>query len=382
MSATYSDVTTLAWVVPNAKQEFQLQHILLDNPRDDEVVVEMKYSGICHTDIVLQQGGIPILEYPAVLGHEGAGVIKAIGSKVQDETLRVGDFVLLSTNSCQKCRLCKRGYPVECIEGPRLHFSGLRSDGTSSARDSGTGATIRSHCFGQSSFQRLSYVHETCVVRHPCPADDAAKLAPMGCSYQTGAGTIMNILNPQPDNTLIIFGLGAVGMAALMAARALDVAQIIAVDIQDSKLSLAKELGAMHIVNPKDHSDDLVAKLRGLTDGEGCDYAVDCTGVPTIIETMLECLAMRGTAATVGVAPEKADIRIRPLQYLLGSKRYLGCQGGDSVPQEFIPKLVEMNRRGQFPIERIVKVYDYRDLPRALDDLRQGAVVKPVIQWY
>jgi Zn-dependent alcohol dehydrogenase len=164
-----------------------------------------------------------------------------------------------------------------------------------------------------------------------------------------------------------------------MAAKSLGVEQIIAVDIQELKFPIAKELGATDIVNSR--GIDIAAKLKELTGGAGVDYAVDCTGVPAVIEAMLNCLAMRGSAATVGVPPTGAKVQIDPLVYLLGSRRYLGCREGDSVPTEFIPKLVEMQQNGQFPVEKLVKVYDYKDMDQALKDLHDGTVVKPVIQW-
>lgn len=194
-----------------------------------------------------------------------------------------------------------------------------------------------------------------------------------------GAGTVLNILEPEPDSSIVIFGLGTVGLTALMAAKALGVKQIIAVDIQESKFAIAKEMGATDIVNSRDI--DIATKLKELTGGSGVDYAVECTGVPAVIEAMLNSLSMRGTAATVGVPPSGAKVQIDPLQYLLGSRRYLGCREGDSVPTEFIPRLVEMQQKGQFPVERLVKVYDYKDMAQALHDLHDGKVVKPVIQW-
>lgn len=165
-----------------------------------------------------------------------------------------------------------------------------------------------------------------------------------------------------------------------MAAAHLKVQTIIAVDIQPSKLPVALEVGATHAVNSRDHPD-IAAHLKELTAGAGLDYAVDCSGVPRVIEDMLNCLGMFGTGATVGVAPTGAKISIDPLQWLLFSKKYIGVREGDSLPTEFIPKLVEMQRAGEFPVEKIVKVYDYKDLPKALRDLHDGAVVKPVIRW-
>ena len=194
-----------------------------------------------------------------------------------------------------------------------------------------------------------------------------------------GAGTVLNILKPEPDSSIVVFGLGAVGLSALMAAKSLGLEQIIAVDIQELKFPIARELGATDLVNSRDI--DIAAKLKELTGGAGVDYAIDCTGVPSVIEAMLNCLAMRGSAATVGVPPTGAKVQIDPLVYLLGSRRYLGCREGDSVPTEFIPQLVDMQQKGLFPVEKLVKEYDYKDIGQALKDMHDGKVVKPVIRW-
>jgi Zn-dependent alcohol dehydrogenase len=172
--------------VHNAEEDFKLEEIVLGDMQDDEFLVEMKYSGICHTDLVFQTGQLRICPYPAVFGHEGAGWVRHVGANVKDKSVKVGDFVLLSMNFCRKCKFCKRGHPADCIEGTRLHLFGVRDDGTTAAKLSGTDKDVRAHFFGQSSFSRFSYVHETCVVKHPYPAEEAAKFAAMGCGYQTG----------------------------------------------------------------------------------------------------------------------------------------------------------------------------------------------------
>lgn len=196
----------------------------------------------------------------------------------------------------------------------------------------------------------------------------------------TGAGTVMNILKPIPDSSIVIFGLGTVGLTALMAAKYMNVKQIIAVDIQPLKLPIAKDLGATDLINGRE-VEDVVGKIKELTGGIGADYAVDCTGVPAVIKNMLNCLGMFGAAAQVGVPPAGAEVSLDPLQFLLGSKKYVGCREGDSVPPVYIPKLVEMQRKGDFPVDKIVKIYDYKDFGKALHDLHEGTTTKPVIQW-
>lgn len=191
----------------------------------------------------------------------------------------------------------------------------------------------------------------------------------------------MNILKPEPDSSIVICGLGSVGLTALMAAKYLKVKQIIAVDIFDHKLPLATELGATHVVNSKNHSD-IVEHIKSISpDGKGVDFTVDCTGVPAVIESMLNMLSMRGTAATVGVPPGGAKIQIDPQAFLLGSRGYKGCREGDSNPPVYIPQLCKMQKNGEFPVEKLCKVYDYKDFEQALKDLHDGSVTKPVIKW-
>lgn len=194
-----------------------------------------------------------------------------------------------------------------------------------------------------------------------------------------GAGTVENILKPPPDSSIVIFGLGTVGLTALMAAKYLNVRQIVGVDVFDYKLPLAKELGATDVINSR-NVEDIVKHIKDLTGG-GADYTVDCTGVPAVIENMLNMLAMRGTAATVGVPPTGAKVQIDPLVYLLGSRGYKGCREGDSNPPVYIPHLCKLQKEGKFPVEKLCKVYDYKDLEKALHDLHTGDVVKPVIKW-
>ena len=190
----------------------------------------------------------------------------------------------------------------------------------------------------------------------------------------------MNILKPEPESSIVIFGLGTVGLTAVMGAKYRKVKQIIAVDIQPSKFPIAKEVGATHVVNSKE-VEDIVAHIKQLTGGQGADYCVDCTGVPIVVQNMINCLSMLGKAAIVGVPPTGANVSVDPLTFLLGSKTLVGCREGDSVPPVFVPRLVEMQKRGEFPVEKIVTIYDYKDMDKALHDLHDGKVVKPVIQW-
>lgn len=298
----WKDIETVAYVVHEPGQDYQLEEVIIDEVRPDELLIDMKYSGLCQTDEVFRTGKIRICDYPAIFGHEGAGTILAVGSAVKNKDLKVGDAVLLSINYCERCEQCKTGHPSYCVEGTRYHLKGLRpSDDQTGFRLKKNGESVRAHFFGHSSFAKLSVVQETCVVKFPYPIEQAATFASMGCGYQTGAGTVLNILQPQPTQSIVIFGMGTVGLTAMMGAKYLKMRQIICVDIQDSKLKISKELGATDVINSKE-IPDIVDHIKKLTGG-GADFCVDCTGVPAVIEQMIAILGNLGTAATVGEYP-------------------------------------------------------------------------------
>ncbi|KAK3385788.1 chaperonin 10-like protein [Podospora didyma] len=371
---------TYALVVEAPGAAFTMTPIVIDELRPDEVLIEMKYSGFCHTDILLQQGVLPGLELPAIPGHEGAGIVRALGSDVKDKTLAVGDSVLLSFTVCGKCNSCYENRLTKCIINPQVNFQALRlSDGTTSAKLK-DGRPVRSQFFGQSSFAKFSAVHEASVVKCPYP-DNLAIYSPLGCGYQTGAGTILNILKPRTYESVVIFGLGSVGFAALMAAAYLDVKQIIAVDIVNQKLSLAKELGATHILNSSSLTSSIADEVKRLSGSGGVNFAVDTTGVPSVTEQMLECLTTGGTAASIGAPPAKAKVNVDVASFFYQNKNWVSVIEGDSFPPKFIPELIELHQAGRFPIDRICKVYPIEDLDQAMSDMKAGTVIKPILQF-
>ncbi|KAK5273678.1 hypothetical protein LTR99_007751 [Exophiala xenobiotica] len=371
-------VHTEALVVDSPKADFVMKPIVLNDMREDELLVEMTYTGICHTDIVLQQGLLPMVDFPAIFGHEGAGKVLAIGSEVKDKSIKIGDSVLLSFNVCGECRQCRAGHPAYCHNHPQINHNAVRKDRSTPAASQDGSSSIRSQYFGHSSFSKISVVAERSVVK--CPQEEILpSFAPLGCGFQTGAGTVLNVLKPTKDDSIAVFGLGAVGLAALMAAKYLDAKQIIAVDLVPEKLNLAKEFGATATINPKD-VPDVVKATKELTNG-GVDFAIDCTGVVAVIEQCIEALGPLGVAAGVGVPPVGRKIQIDPLTFLLENKRYIGVIEGDSVPSEFIPKLVEMQQEGLFPVEKLCRIYDIADFDVAIADLKAGKVIKPVIEF-
>lgn len=378
---------TEALVVEEPGDDFKMTPIVIDHLRPDEVLVEMKYSGVCHTDFLLQHGLLGLAELPAIAGHEGAGIIRAVGAEVRDKSLRVGDRVLLSYAACGRCEACAEKRASKCAAFAPLNLAATRwPDGSTPARLL-DGRRVGSQFFGQSSFARVSAVHERSVVRCPLPDDDdgdmMALYAPMGCGYQTGAGTVLNVLRPRPYQTVAIFGMGSVGFAALMAATSLPVRAVIAVDLVDRKLALARELGATHTINSSGlpQGASVVDEVMGLTGGRGVDFAIDTTGVASVVEKMLDCLAQAGTAASVGATQPGKTIAVDAGAFFTGMKTWVAVAEGDSNPPEFIPQLIDLHKQGKFPIEKISRVYPVAELKTAISDMEAGRVIKAIIQF-
>ncbi|KAG7423915.1 hypothetical protein NW756_012662 [Fusarium oxysporum] len=379
VSATkFENIETLAFVVQEPKADFTLVPIILDEIRADEVLVDMSYSGICHTDIVLQQGLLPMVEFPAVFGHEGAGIVRAVGSDVSIAGLEVGDSVVLSFNHCGTCKACVSDHPAFCFSHPQVNHNAVRISDRSTPGRLKDGLSVRTQYFGQSSFSKMSVVNAKCVVKCPRP-EDMHLYAPLGCGIQTGAGTVLNVLKPTSEDSLVIFGLGSVGLAAVMAAKYLGVGKIIAVDIMPTRLELGRELGATDTLNSREESN-IVQTIKNLTGG-GAKFAVDCTGIPKVIEDVVASIGPMGTAVVVGVPPPGADVKVNALEFLLENKKFVGVIEGDSNPSKFIPQLIDLHRAGEFPLEKLCKNYHFSELPQAVADMHSGKVIKPVIKW-
>ncbi|KAJ5779621.1 Polyketide synthase enoylreductase [Penicillium paradoxum] len=380
-------IPTTAFVVEKPGAPFVLQDVILDEVRANEVLVEMKYTGLCHTDIVVQQGAIPVGDYPAVLGHEGAGIVRRVGSGVKDKSLQEGDLVFLSFSSCHKqsCTPCKEGRNGYCDQITPINFAGARGLSASESPISFPGGKgqIRGQFFGQSSMSKLAVVDERSVVKSPSESgitiEDMAVLAPLGCGYLTGAGTVFNVLKPRPTSRFAVLGMGAVGLAAMLAARSLGVETIIAVDIVDAKLELAKSFGASHTLNTKSVSD----LAQGLLDmfPDGVDCILDTTGVVPLLEAAVKALGHEGTLAIVGVARPGSSLNIDPLALMMGCKRVVGVIEGCANPAVIVPQLIDLYKQGKFPVDKLAKIYAPDALEQALADLHSGSVIKPIIKW-
>ncbi|KAH7194511.1 hypothetical protein DER44DRAFT_844232 [Fusarium oxysporum] len=365
-------------IAPALDGSFELKEVYLDSLQPDEALIEIHASGVCHTDLSCASGKLPCAPN-AVLGHEGGGVVLEIGANVT--SVSPGDKVLLSFSSCGSCPGCKSDHPAYCYSFNDYNFGGKRPDGSAamSIMKDGTKQPIYSTFFGQSSFAARTIVHRSSIVKVPqqTPLD---LFAPLGCGIQTGAGAVFNTLNVKPGTSIAIFGVGSVGLAAVMAAKARKASRIIAIDLQPERLELAKELGATDGVLGPDQ-EYIIKAIKNICPPLGVDFAVDCTGVPSIIETMVAALGMRGRAATVGAPGGNAHAKIDIMSHLTYGKEYVGCSEGDSNPGVLIPELIDMHAKGLLPLEKLIAYYDIKDYEKAMADMKSGKVIKPVLKW-
>ncbi|KAM0193825.1 hypothetical protein ACHAPI_007481 [Fusarium lateritium] len=316
--------TTTALVAPKLDGRFELQEVHLDTLQPDEALVEIHAS---------------------VLGHEGGGIVLETGSNVTSVTK--GDKVLLSFSSCGSCPGCASDHPAYCYSFNDYNFGGKRPDGSTAmfTMKGDEKQPVYSTFFGQSSFARQTIVHRSSLVKVP-QETPLSLFAPLGCGIQTGVGAIFNTLNVKPGSSVAVFGVGSVGLAAVMAAKARRAGTIIAIDLQPGRLELAKELGSTHgVLGP--NQDAILKSIREICPPLGVDFALDCTGVPSIIETMVAALGMRGRAATVGAPGGNAKAKIDIMSHLTYGKEYVGCSEGDSNPTVVSPPLAEEFGCGQ-----------------------------------
>lgn len=360
-----------AAVLPATDEPFSLREVTLDDPRPGEVLVRITAAGVCGTDLGVQAGHIPF-PLPGVLGHEGAGVVEAVGSAVT--TVAPGDKVLLTFTSCGACPNCLAGHPSYCDTFlPRNLVGGSRIDGSATVRDEN--GDLHAHFFAQSSFATYALAEER-NVSVVSPDADLTVLAPLGCGVQTGAGAVFNVLRPAPGTSLVVLGAGAVGLSAVMAAVLSGARRIIVADLVDSRLELARELGATHVVN-SGHVD-LEETLTDLTGGRGVEYAVESTGNGRVLEAGIRALAPMGTIGVVG-APSLGTTAAFDVNFLLNGRRIVGITEGDSTPQLFLPALVDLVLQGRFPLEKLIQRYPFDDINDAAAAAKSGAVLKPVL---
>lgn len=361
-----------AAIVRSPGGPFFLEEVELASPKETEVLVKLVACGVCHTDAASRNQEMPV-PFPAVLGHEGSGIVEEVGSRVRG--LEPGDHVVLTAYSCGRCEACMTGHPSQCEKAFSTSFLGVYEDGTK--RLSQNGEEI-STFFAQSSFATYAIADERNAIKIDKDVE-LALMGPLGCGIQTGAGTVMNKLRPQPGSSLVVFGCGAVGLSAIMAAKIMGVRPIIGVDIVDSRLHLAKELGAQYTLNGN-VEQSLSVSIKELT-GTGADFSLDTTGIEGLVNEALFCLKPLGTCAVVASSGDRTFSI--PLQNaLMGvGKTLTGVVEGDAIPKLFIPKLVKLYKEGLFPIDRLVEYYAFDDIEKAFADSKEGKTIKPILRF-
>lgn len=366
--------TTVA-IVNEQGQDFTFEEVEIDGPRADEVLVRIVATGLCHTDITMRTM-LPPEMFPNVFGHEGAGVVEALGDDVSG--IAVGDHVVLSFRSCRSCAKCAAGLVGYCDSSLMFNYMGMRMDGsTTYSRD---GQPVFGSFFGQSSLSQhaIAYADNVIVVDKSL---DLTRVAPYGCGFQTGAGTVLNVLQPGPQDTLVVYGAGAVGLAAIAAAATLDMGTVVAVDVLPSRLAVAERLGAVG-VDPADFDPlgetTVPDRVKELTGG-GATHGIDTTAVPEVVKQAQQSLGVRGTLVVLGLGAE--EYVVDAIDMLQNGKVVRGSVEGDSDPQEMVPRLLALNAEGRFDVDDLVTTYPFTQINTAIRDVTDGAVVKPVLVW-
>lgn len=350
---------------------FTVETIQVAAPREAEVRVRIVGAGMCHTDLVARDG-FPV-PMPIVLGHEGAGVVEAVGSKVT--RVKPGDHVVLSFNSCDVCPSCSKHQPAYCYNFLANNFSGVRpADGSTAL--SQNGATVHANFFGQSSFATVAVAHErnTVKVDKSLPLEI---LGPLGCGIQTGAGAVANSLRLKKGESLAIFGGGAVGLSALLGARAVEAGTVIVVEPNPGRGKLALELGATHVINPKE-TPDVLAKIKELSGG-GVTHAVDTTGIPAVVAVAVETMLPNGMLGLIAVPPPDAMLPANMMSMLVRGVGVKYITEGDADPQEFIPRMLGWYKAGKFPFDRLIRKFPFEQINEAAHASEKGDAIKPVL---
>ena len=346
-------------------QPFTLTEVDLGEPRPDEVLVEVAAVGVCGTDLEFAN----FFPTPALFGHEGSGVVQAVGSQVAG--VAPGDHVAMSFNSCGACPLCLGGTPSYCRSFDAVNFTGRRPDGSTAVTH--RGADVNAHFLGQSSFARHAVVPARAVTVIDSSID-LSIAAPFGCGFQTGAGGVLNVLRPRPGQSIAVFGAGAVGAAAIIAASISACGVVAAVDVNPAKLQAARELGATHTVDSS--AGEVAEQLRELAP-HGFDFVIDTTGREDVLRTAVEALGPLGHAGVIGIGPsESMSFEWRSV---LNGRSITGIISGGALPQVFLPQLLQWQAEGRFPVDKLMTFVPFEKINDAAAAMRSGEIGKAVL---
>jgi aryl-alcohol dehydrogenase len=370
-----------AAVVRESGGPFRLEELELQKPIENEICVKVTACGICHTDLMIRDQHYPS-PLPIVLGHEGAGVVESVGPEVK--SVRPGDKVLMSFAHCGQCPSCLDGAISYCWHHMEMNFSGKRYSGsdwtipaplTKAAEDGIGREQINGAFFNQSAFATHAIATEDNVVVVD-PDTDLSVVAPLGCGFQTGAGAVFNTLRPPVGASLLVTGAGNVGLAAVMAAKVAVCDPIIVVDVVSERLSLARTLGATHVIDAS-KTPDVLAAIKKVRPA-GVAYSIESTANPAVFRLAVDALQTQGTCGLIGGAKLGTEVSLE-MTHLLFGRTVRGILQGDSKPRKFLPELVKLNQQGRFPIERLIRHYDFSEIENAVSDMECGSVIKPVL---
>jgi aryl-alcohol dehydrogenase len=360
-----------AAVIREASGSFSIEQLDLSDPNDDEVLVRIVGTGICHTDLAARDMHLPIPPPPSVFGHEGAGVVEKVGAQVTK--VKPGDHVVLGWDYCGTCTSCRAGKDLYCLNFFLHNFHGARPDDTTTLRKGDQ--VIHGSFFYQSSFADFSLANERNVVkvREDVPLEI---LGPLGCGVMTGAGAVMNSLQPRPGASIAVFGVGPVGMSAVLGAVVCGCTTIIAVDINPNRLEVAEELGATHTVNASEV--DPVQAVLDITGG-GAEFSLECVGNPKVLRQAVDVLPRLGVCGLLGVVPPGTEVSL-DMDLIMNGRAVKGILGGDGIPDLFIPRLIELYSQGRLPFDRLITFYPFDEINQAVEDMEEGRVIKPVLR--
>lgn len=360
-----------AVVVPK-HNELNVTDVELDAPKADEVLVKIKAAGVCHSDLHTLRGELRA-QPPLVLGHEGAGVVESVGSNVT--RVKAGDRVMINwLPGCEVCPTCADGHPTLCETLPGTVLQGFQTDGTS--RLSASDGSMLKQFLGSSTMAEYTVVNEKGVV--PIPDDVPFDVAAItGCAVMTGVGAVMNTAKVAPGSSAVLIGCGGVGLCILQGLKMAGCYPIIAVDVIDSKLEFAAELGATHTINSKE--TDAIEAIKELTRG-GAEYVFDSVGAPATISQAMMATKLYGTTTVTGMHNILEPVPVPMNTLIFQNKTLLGSFAGSGNPQTFLPKLLELYSGGRLDLDALItKRYPLSDIEEAFDDMETGRVVRGVL---
>jgi len=367
---------TRAAVAVAAGKPLEVTTVTLEGPKEGEVVVEMKATGICHTDEFTLSGADPEGIFPAILGHEGAGVVVDVGVGVK--SLKKGDHVIpLYTPECRECDYCTSGKTNLCQKIRVTQGQGVMPDGTS--RFSAGGEKIF-HYMGTSTFAQHSVIPEIALakVREDAPFD---KICYIGCGVTTGIGAVINTAKVRPGDNCVVFGLGGIGLNVIQGCRLAGANMIVGVDLNNDRKSWGERFGMTHFVNPKEVEGDLVPYLVDLTKG-GADYSFECIGNVHVMRQALECCHKGwGTSIIIGVAGAGQEISTRPFQLVTG-RNWRGTAFGGAKGRTDVPKIVDWYMEGKIQIDPLIThKMPLEDINKGFDLMRSGESIRGVVEF-